>query len=175
MDFTHSDDDAQVLTGLSEKGTWKAQWTVDKWFSLENQERGLPADETIEVDGNILLNADITALLTLQIGGGGTAFNNANSYLGVGDSSAAEAASQTDLQAATNKLRKVMDSTFPSVAGSVVTFQSTFGSTDANFSWNECGAFNGASGVIMLNRKVITLGTKSSEATWTLKLTITIT
>jgi hypothetical protein len=67
-----------------------------------------------------------------------------------------------------------MDSTFPSVAGQVVTFQSTFGSGDGNFAWNECGAFNGASGVIMLNRKVITLGTKSSGATWTLKLTITI-
>jgi hypothetical protein len=40
-------------------------------------------------------------------------YTNANARLGVGDSSAVFAATQTDLQAVTNKLRKAMDASYP--------------------------------------------------------------
>ena len=66
---------------------------------------------------------DYVAALTLATG---TFFNNANSLIGVGDSMTAFAASQTDLQAASNKLRKAMDATYPQVAANVLTFRSTF-------------------------------------------------
>lgn len=135
-------------------------------------------DDVVESEGNILVTAGINAMLTLLIGGGGTAFNNTNAYLGVGDSSTAAAIGQTDLQAATNKLRKGMNATFPTTPASGSTqFQSTFGTSDANFAWNEVGCFNASSGNTMLNRAVPGggLGTKASGATWTLTLTVTIT
>ena len=102
-----------------------------------------------------------------------TFFTNANSYLGVGDSSTAYAAAQTDLQAATNKLRKAMDSTYPQRATNVLTFKSTFADAEANFAWNEWAVFNASSSGTMLSRKVESLGTKAS-GTWVLTATITV-
>ena len=102
-----------------------------------------------------------------------TAFNNANAYLGVGDSSTAFAAAQTDLQAASNKLRKAMDATYPQRSANIVTSQSTFGSSEANFAWNEFGTFNASSAGTMLQRKVSALGTKSSGQTWQFQVVLT--
>lgn len=104
-----------------------------------------------------------------------TAFNNANAYLGVGDSSTAFAVGQTDLQASTNKVRIAMDATYPSRASNVITFRATAGSGTANFAWQENGVFNASSGGTMLVRKAANLGTKVSGATWRLTKTVTIT
>lgn len=103
-----------------------------------------------------------------------TEFNNTNAYIGVGDSSTAFAAAQTDLQASTNKLRKAMDATYPSRSTNVLTFRSTFATSDANFAWQEWGVFNGSSGGTMLNRKVESLGTKTSAQSWQMTVTITV-
>jgi len=102
-----------------------------------------------------------------------TKFNTANAHLGVGDSSTVFDVSQTDLQAASNKLRKAMDATYPSRSGNVVTYRATFGTSEANFAWNEVGVFNGVSGGQMLSRLVAALGTKTSSASWQLTLTQT--
>lgn len=106
-----------------------------------------------------------------------TAFNNANSYLGVGDSSTAYANTQTDIVAATNRLKKAMDATYPTTATNVLTFRSTFATTDANFAWQEWAVFNGgpafATGT-MLNRFVQSLGTKTSAQSWQLTATLTL-
>lgn len=111
---------------------------------------------------------------------GGTtynAFNAANAHLGVGDSSTAHAATQTDLQATTNKLRKIVDSA-PTRTTNTMRFIATFGTGDANFAWNEWGVFNAESGTTapsaMLSRKVESLGTKSG-GTWQLTVDVTIT
>ena len=129
--------------------------------------------EVIEIEGNLLVTVGIDIMFDLFIGGGGTVFSNANAHLGVGDSSTAEAVGQTDLQASSNKLRKAMNGSYPSIASPVITFQSTFGSSEANFTWAEVGTFNAASAGTMFNRKVQSLGTKSSGATWTLTEDIT--
>lgn len=121
-----------------------------------------------------LTNAYRDYLASLSAGAGGTAFNNANSYIGVGDSSTAFAATQTDLQAASNKLRKAMDATYPQVAANVLTFRSTFATGDANFAWQEWGVFNAAAAGTMMNRKVESLGTKTSSQSWQLTVTITL-
>ncbi|MCC6381816.1 MAG: hypothetical protein IT304_04865 [Dehalococcoidia bacterium] len=102
-----------------------------------------------------------------------TKFNAANAHLGVGDSSAAFDPAQTDLQAASNKLRKPMDATYPSRSANVVTYRATFGTSEANFAWNEIGVFNALSGAQMLSRLVSALGTKTSSASWQLTLTQT--
>ncbi len=108
------------------------------------------------------------------IGASVTAFNNANSFIGVGDSTTAFAASQTDLQAATNKVRKAMDATYPSGSTNVVSWRSTFATADANFAWQEWGVFNASTGGTMLNRKVESLGTKAVNSTWQLTVTLSI-
>jgi hypothetical protein len=114
---------------------------------------------------------DFVAALTTATG---TFFNNANSYIGVGDSTTAFAASQTDLQAATNKLRKAQDATYPQVSTNTLTFRSTFGTSDANFAWQEWAVFNASSSGTMLNRKVESLGTKPSSQTWQFTVTLTL-
>ncbi len=179
-----------------------------------------------------------------------TYFNNGNAYLGVGDSTTTEAATQTNLQASSNKVRIAMDSTYPvhtdsatgteitaatnaspivltstshgRTAGDVVTvagvagntaangtwqvsvtdantlslnnssgngsytsggllsvanvmvFQATAGNSVANYNWNEWGIFNASSGGRMLNRKVVSMGTKVSTATWTLLVALSL-
>lgn len=135
-------------------------------------------EEAIEVEGNLLLNEgiqrfmDMTMIATLT----GTGWNNANAFLGVGDSSTAEAATQTELQAATNRFYKAMNATYPSRSGQTSSFQSDFTSAEANYVWAEWAIASGATtasgsgfttGTTNLNRKVAALGTKST-GTWTL-------
>lgn len=108
-----------------------------------------------------------------------TRFNNANAALGVGDSATAFAAAQTDLQGSaypTNKLRKAMDSGYPQRAANVITWRSTFATTEANFHWQERGVFNnptGGSGQ-MWSRNVVDLGTKTSSFSWQFTATDTV-
>lgn len=120
-----------------------------------------------------LVDAGRNHMVQATVGAAVTAFNNANSFIGVGDSTTAHAVGQTDLQAATNKLRKAMDATFPSGGTNVLTFKSTFATTDANFAWQEWGVFNASSAGTMLNRKVESLGTKVGTQTWAFTVTLT--
>ena len=115
-----------------------------------------------------------------------TYYNNGNAKLAVGDSSTAFADTQTNVQAATNKLANAMDATYPlhtdstGTAGSKsIAFRSTFATTDANFQWNEWALINGALGganTRMLNRAAGAnlLGTKTSAATWVLTATLSL-
>lgn len=102
-----------------------------------------------------------------------TFFNSTNARLGVGDSTTAFANTQTDLQAATNKLRKLVDGA-PGRSANVITFVSTFQSGDANFSWQEFALFNASSGGTMFTRVVSNQGTKVAGQVWELTYTQTI-
>lgn len=121
-----------------------------------------------------LTNAGRDFLAGAATGAQTTHFDNANAKIGVGDSSTAFAAAQTDLQAATNKLRKAMDTSYPTTASNVLTFQSTFGSSEANYAWNEWGVFNAASSGVMLSRKVEYNGTKLAGQTWVFQVQLTV-
>ena len=158
---------------------WRAHWTLEKrdgdWTADQINAGIAPAPyETVEVEGNLLMTAGATILWNLLIGAGGTVFSNANAYIGVGDSTTAASAGQTDLQAATNKLRKAMDATYPQVSTNTCVFRSTFGTSDANYAWAEWAVFNASTSGTMLNRKVEALGTKSAGSTWTLTLTLSL-
>jgi hypothetical protein len=122
-----------------------------------------------------LVNAARDHICGLILGEALTAFNNANAYLGVGDSATAFATSQTDLQAATNKVRVAMMATYPSRSANAMTFQSSFGSAVGNFAWAEVAAFNASTAAVMLFRFVQALGTKASGSTWQLTVTETVT
>lgn len=150
-----------------------------------------PAEECAEIQGNLLLNEgiarmqDLTMIATPLTNQTATnAWGNTNAYVGVGDTATAEAATQTELQAAaaaSNRFYKGMNVTYPSRSGQTVSFQADFTTTEANFVWNEWTVAAGATsasgsgfltGTINLNRKVAALGTKST-GTWTLTGQIT--
>lgn len=150
-----------------EKVMWKPRWRIEK-YDAEGK-----LFEVSEFDGNLLLNEGITRMLNLLIGAGGTAYNNANARIGVGDGTAAESATQTGLQGA-NQLYKGMDVGYPQVSGTTVTFRATFGGAEANFAWQEFSVDNGATAAENLNRKVSNQGTKISGQTWVVTLQITL-
>lgn len=102
-----------------------------------------------------------------------TFFDNTHAYIGVGDSTTAFAATQTDLQAATNKYRKGMDTGYPQRVDNTLTFSATFLGTDANYDWNEWAVFNASTDGVMLNRLVEDNGTKVSGQTWVMEVDIT--
>lgn len=157
---------------LREKFRYRTEWTITKYASDADFAAGR-AYEVCPLPGNILVNGGLQLMIDLLIGAGGTVYSNANAYLGVGDSSTAEGASQTDLQATTNKVRKAMSASYPARSGQTVTFRAAFGSSEANHAWNEFAVFNASTAGTMLNRKVSSQGTKASGQTWTLDLAIT--
>ena len=124
--------------------------------------------EVIEGDYNAMVDAGINLALALLIGGGGTAFNAANAYLGVGSSTTAWATGQTALQ--TQLARVGMKATYPTTGTKQVSFASDFSGATGDGAWQEWGVFNAAAAGTMLNRKVESLGTKSG-GTWTLTAT----
>ena len=124
---------------------YKTAWTIRRYADIDAYQRGEPYSES-KVEGNLLLNEGIGELWDLACGlGSPTAFSNANAYLGVGDSATAESAAHTGLQASTNKLYKAMESGYPQRSGQTVTWRSVFGSSEANFDWNEFTVANGNS------------------------------
>lgn len=172
----HVDSFRETALKLTVRKYW-GDWTAEQ---IANGEAG-DAYEVVETEGNELTYGGASALWDTLIGGGTvTVFDNTNAYIGVGDSSTAFAATQTDLQAASNKTRKGMEAGYPdhtdgtgSGAASIV-FQAVFGTSDANYAWAEWGIFNASTGGRMLNRKVVSMGTKTSAATWTVTATLSL-
>lgn len=122
-----------------------------------------------------ITNAGAILAASAIVGDGGiTVLNNANAYLGVGNSTTAFSAAHTDLQAASNKLRVGMDATYPQRSSNVLTLRSTFTTGQANYAWDEWGVFNASSGSTMFSRKVEALGTKTSAQSWVLTATVTV-
>ena len=174
-----------------DKISWKAHWRIDKFKDptgeiAKNLQAGMSMEKAVSlyaeaficterIEGNIALNEGLQALIGLACAiGSETAWSNAAAYLGVGDSNTAENATQTGLQAATNKLWKAMDATYPQRTNQTVDWRATFGSADANYAWEEYTVVNASNDTGKnLNRKISSKGTKASGETWTLSLQIT--
>lgn len=159
---------------------WRCRTVLDKYADEAARAADEPYD-TVEIDGNLLMYGGASALWDLLIGAGNvSAFSNANAYLGVGDSSTAAAATQTDLQAATNKVRVAMEASYPSHTDGTtdgsqsVSFRASFDGSTGNFAWAEWAIFNASTSGRMLNRKVESLGTKASPAVWVLTVTLSL-
>jgi hypothetical protein len=121
-----------------------------------------------------LTDAGKAMIAARLVGTSVNAIDATNGRIGVGDSSTAFAAGQTDLQAATNKFRRVIDGA-PGLAANVITLVATFASGEANFAWNEWGTFNTATANQgMLSRKVASHGTKASGDVWEFTVTLTV-
>lgn len=148
--------------------------------------------ESIESEGNLLTRQGKKRLIDRLVG---TASNQAldatHCRIGTGNSNTAAADTQTDLQAAAgagNRQFQLVDSA-PSVgsgaSSGVGTFVATFGTGVGNYPWEEWGIDGGtASGTTvttegnttpgLINRKVTSLGTKTSAASWVFTVTVTI-
>ena len=174
-----------------DKVGWKAKWRIHKFSDADDKiasalHAGLATTEALrlykdeflaaeEWDTNISLNEGLQELIDIICGiGTPTAWSNASARIGVGDSNVAEAATQTGLQATTNKTFRAMDATYPQRSGQSAEWRATFGSGDANFAWEEYTVVNSADDTGKnLNRKTSSKGTKASGETWTLSLSIT--
>jgi hypothetical protein len=126
-------------------------------------------------DANIALNEGLQELIDIICGlGTPIRWDNANARLGVGDSSSAESATQTGLQASTNKTYKAMDANYPARTNQTAEWRATFGANDANYAWEEYTVVNAADDTGKnLNRKTSSKGTKQSGESWVLSLQIT--
>lgn len=178
--------------GPHDSGLWRCEFTIEKFHGDEADIVGADPYEVLNCD-NMLMYGGVSCIWQCLIGssGGGTAtagqaltyFNAANAAIGVGDSTTAETATHTDLQAASNKLRVGMNAGFPAhtdgvvVGAATIQFQSTFSTSQANWAWQEVGVFNSPTAATgrMLNRKVQSLGTKTSASSWQVTASLTIT
>lgn len=136
--------------------------------------------------GNGLLTVGITQLWT-RCQSAEQVWDATHGAIGVGDSSTAYAAGQSDLQAVTNKYYQAW-SGLPTVSSGSLIFASTFGTSVANFAWNEYGVVvpdtttvytsgtTKQASYIMLNRKAgaSLLGTKTSSQSWAFTVTLTL-
>jgi hypothetical protein len=158
-----------AMVGLQERVNWKPHWTIEKY-----DENG-KLYEVMDFDGNLLLNEGITEMLNLIGGIGGTAFSNANAYIGIGESTTAAVATQTGLQGST-KTYKPMDTGYPQVLNQTITYQATYGPDDANNEWQEVTIANGNSDIAKnMNRKVQDMGRKAQGTTWIARCSVTLT
>lgn len=157
------------MSSNAERPTWEARATLRKWEDAEAHKSGAAPDETIDLGGNMLLTAGVTALWNLVTGAGGTAYDATNARLGVGEGATAATAGDTALVGPTTAFQVVDQA--PAVSGNEVTFEATFGDGTAEFPWNEWAVDNGTT---LLNRKAVGMGTKAAGSTWTLTVTIAI-
>jgi len=131
--------------------------------------------EVIEQEHNCLLNSGINEmwdLVTGVVSGADHIYDNSGATIGVGDDDTAAEATDTDLGGDPNKTYKAMEGGYPTSTSQKATFKSSFGSSDANYAWEEW-VVKQATSAICLNRKVESLGTKST-GTWTLEVDITL-
>lgn len=137
--------------------------------------------------GNLLLTVGADQLLD-RLNAAEQVWDATHGAIGVGDSSTAAGAGQTDLQAASNKRYNVWDSTPTTPGSGQIVYVATFGTAVANFAWNEYGVVIPDTGTaytsggtkqasyIMLNRKAGSglLGTKTSAQSWVFTVTMTL-
>jgi hypothetical protein len=148
-------------------------------------ESGLPTADVVKlfkdlligtqrVEGNVFLNEGINFIWRAVTGQAGLTYFGNNSCIGVGDGTGTEDPSQTGLLG-TNKTYKQVDSGYPVVSGTQLTFRATFGPDIANHAWKEWTVANGCGDdAVNINRKVADLGTKTPDSTWVLEVALMI-
>jgi hypothetical protein len=177
------------MTVAAEGAKWRCRTTlrkfegdVEEYVARHGAEEGLrrfyaeqqPREEVI-TEGNVLTQTGIEAIWTLLSGGEATDYGNANARLGVGNSSTGAQATDTDLLGGSTAWQ-AMEAGYPVVgarADRKISFRSIFGPSAANFPWNEWAVDNGAVAHQILNRRVESLGTKSSGS-WQFTIEISL-
>jgi hypothetical protein len=157
------------------------------WADFENF--GVSPDDVAHEEGNLMVTVGLNLLTSLLIGAGGNAFSHANAIVGVGNSSTAAAVGDTHLGgdgSTTTAWYQQADASYPTQANGLITANATVATGNANWAWNEwCFATGSgtitaggtlasvATGVVMINHKIASLGTKVNTAVWVAQGTIT--
>jgi len=168
---------------IVERAKWAPKWTINKYKDVDGKiaealkagasTEDFNAFETLEFEGNLLLNTGIDEIWDLVNGDSTNVFSNDLCKIGVGDDgTTAASASQTDLQGASTAY-VTMDDTYPTSATQATNYRSTFDTSTGNFHWNEFTIKQDTSS-ICLNRKLSDKGTKVVGETWSVTLTITL-
>jgi hypothetical protein len=148
-----------------------------------------PYSVTQHVDCNLLTHAGWGALLGGIAGTTiGTKFSGSAGRIGVGTSSTAATAADTalggDTGGSSTTSYYALVSGAPVITSSVepatLVFTATFGTSVANFAWNEFGIDNGtassvtttSTGYVFINHGISAQGTKASGQTWNLTATL---
>lgn len=115
--------------------------------------------------------------------GSNAIFNSTQSRIGVADGTTAAAAGDTDIQSSgSNKTWQVVSGA-PSVSTNQIQFAASFGTSSANYAWNNfavdnCGGSSATSstrsGGTMLDHVVSSQGTKASGQTWNPTMTLSV-
>jgi hypothetical protein len=172
----------------------KAQLGLDDWPTIDQLNAwGTPAEYVELDDANALTQIGRRRLMDRFTSvAANQGFDATHGRIGVGDGSTAWSATDTDLSAAagsTHRWFQLVNGAPTSGTGAssgVGTFVAVFAAADGDFVWNEWGIDGGtASGNTvttegnttpgLINRKVVSLGTKVSPAVWTFTCTITLT
>ena len=117
---------------------------------------------------NLIVNTGLNAILDRLVGTSEAVM----SHMGLGSSSTAAAAGQTDLISLLGS-REAIDSS--TVTGSSVAYVCTFEAGDATGTITEAGIFNATSGGTMLCRSVFSSITKGANDSLNVTWTITVT
>lgn len=117
---------------------------------------------------NLIVNTGLNAILDRLVGTSEAVM----SHMGLGSSSTAAAAGQTDLISLLGS-REALDSS--TVTGSSVAYVCTFEAGDATGTITEAGIFNASSGGTMLCRSVFSSITKGANDSLNVTWTITVT
>lgn len=147
-----------------------------------------PEDGYAYVCGNLLVTVGLNLITSLMIGGGGQALTHTATLTGVGDTATAATVADTQLGSNSSNHSQyiVADTSNPSQSNGVISNQSTFSTSVANFTWAEwcwVSAASAANSVtfastgtspIMINHKISSLGTKVSGASWVFQTSVTL-
>ena len=117
----------------------------------EKQEDGTEKLVRDTVSKNLIVNVGKDSILKYlgNITGGGYA-----NQIGVGDSTTAAAAGQTDLQASSNYLWKTISTADRVYVRPTLYISADFGYSEANFTWNEIGLRDNQGSPLMWARQV---------------------
>lgn len=167
--------------------TWTCDTRIEKYASEQDYLDNNPY-EVAKIHGNTALNNGLNLMWKLVSGQGGTDnyfLDATNTYIGVGNSSAAAIRTQSGLLGSSRAYRPMDQTagiTYPMISDNVITFRAKFGPTEGNFAWNEWGVLNGnpdnpgrtIETVIQMNRKVEPMGTKEAGDTWVIVCDISL-
>jgi hypothetical protein len=130
---------------------------------------------------NLITTGGWNRALTLLIGGGGSTLASGSARIGVGTGTAAASINDVNLSAATSgataRFWNMVTGSGIIAAGTAtqrLSFTATFGTGDANFSWQEwaidqgtVGSGTGAPTLVLFNHAISNQGSKVSGNTWT--------
>jgi hypothetical protein len=177
---------------LHDMAKWHAHWQIKKFVgdypgmtALEIEAAGVKPYETLDFEGNCLLNSGINSVIMPALTGDiPHPVDGTYGCIGVGDGTLAATAAQTGLQAATNHLWNVLSAKPTTGTVQKIVATATFASADAVWVWAEICLGEVASGLPLnsanptngyaLNRLVQAMGTKAAGTSWVATLTITL-